>query len=72
MIAYTPFVSPLPVWDYWPVLLIPLCVAIAVVYKAIRCESMTQVPWQSFVITLWILGGIAAAAVVLSVIVRFT
>ena len=31
-LAYTPFVNPLPVWDYWYLLIFPLAAAVSVVY----------------------------------------
>ena len=63
--------EPLPyVWDYWPWLLLPLCVAVAVVYKSIKCRSMKQVPREAAVITVWILAGLGAAAVVLVALVK--
>ena len=68
--GYRPFITPLPVWDYWIWLLIPLCLGVSIVYKAIRLESVRDVPKQAAIITLWILGGMAAAAVVLAIIVR--
>lgn len=64
--AYTrPFLQPLPVWDYWPVLLLPLVLGVAVVYKAIKCRSMSQVPKEAASITMWVLVSFGAAAAVL-------
>ena len=70
-VSYRPFLSPLPVWDYWIWLLIPLCLGVSIVYKAIRIERLADVPKQALIITLWILGGMAAAAVALVIIVQF-
>ena len=70
--AYRPFKDPLPVWDNtrWPWLLLPLALAISVVYKSIRCKSMRQVPRDAAVLTLVIILGMVAAAVVLALVVR--
>ena len=69
--AYTrPFLQPLPVWDYWYLLILPLCVAVAVVYKSIKCRTMAEVPAAAATITAWILASFVAAAVVLAVVVR--
>ncbi|MBC8106613.1 MAG: hypothetical protein H7Z14_08495 [Anaerolineae bacterium] len=68
--TYRPFITPLPVWDYWILLLIPLCLGVSIVYKAIRVQSINEVPKQALIITAWILGGMAAAAAVLAVIIR--
>jgi hypothetical protein len=44
---------------------------VAVVYKSIKCESMRDVPRQALSISLWIIGGMAAAAAALAVLVQF-
>lgn len=64
-LAYRPFLDPLPVWDYWYALAIPLCVGIAVVWKSVKCRSMADVPREAGLIVLWIIGGFAAAAALL-------
>jgi hypothetical protein len=68
--TYRPFITPLPLWDYWILLLIPLCLGVSIVYKAIRVQTINQVPKQALIITAVILGGMAAAAAVLAVIIR--
>jgi len=65
ILAYQLFLDPLPVWDYWPWLLIPLAVGISIVYKSIKCKSMSTVPREAGVISLWIVGGMIFAALVL-------
>ena len=71
LLAYRPFLDPLPVWDYWPLLIIPLCAAVAVVYKSMKCRSMIQVPWEATSVVLWILGGFSAAAFGLMMLVKW-
>lgn len=60
--AFRPFWQPLPVWDYWYLLLIPLCAGVSVVYKAIKCHTMKQVPREAAVIFVMILLGMVLAA----------
>jgi len=73
MLAWTPFVNPLPVWHQsrWPLLIVPLCAGVSVVYKSIKCASMKTVAREATVITLWIILAMAAAAIALGVLVRF-
>jgi hypothetical protein len=71
ILAWTPFLQPLPAWDYWVVLLLPLTVGVSIVYKSMKCREMSQVPRQATQISILILLGMAAAAVVLWAIVRF-
>jgi hypothetical protein len=62
-----PFVQPLyKAWDYWYLLLLPLCLAVAIVYKSIKCHRMSEVPRQATMTFVWILCGIALAAVALA------
>ena len=73
--TYRPLLDPLPIWrlpvQLWtPVMLIPLTVAIAVVYKSIKCSRMNKVPRQSAALTGWILLFMLCAAIVLWVVVR--
>ena len=69
-VHYRPFVSPMPVWDFWYLLIFPLCLAVSIVYKAMKLPDMRQVPKQSLLITAWIVLGMAIAAAVLVVIVK--
>ena len=70
LLAYVPFLSPLPVWSYWPALLFPLCAIVAIVYKSIKCSSMSQVPREATALFIWILIGMAAAAAILVGVVK--
>jgi hypothetical protein len=65
LFAYQPFLDPLPIWDYWPWLLIPLAIGISIVYKSIKCKSMSTVPREASAIALWIIGGMVFAGAVL-------
>jgi hypothetical protein len=70
MHPYTPFFSPLPIWNYWWTLLFPLVICISIAYKGIKCDSMRQVPVQAASITFWILISLVAAAAALSFLVN--
>ena len=73
IVGYRPFLDPLwGAWSngVWPFLLIPLCLAVSIVYKSIKCRSMRDVPRQAAAITLWIILGMIFAGAVLAVIVK--
>lgn len=70
LFAYVPFMRPLPAWDYWYLLALPLCAGVAIVYKAIRCRGMNTVPREAAKMTAWILAGLVGAAIGLSLLVR--
>jgi membrane protein YdbS with pleckstrin-like domain len=67
---YEPFKKPLPVWNYWYLLLLPLCLGIAVVYKSIRCESMRRVPKEALALFAFIIVVLVLAAGALAGLVR--
>ena len=74
-LAFRPFLDPLPIWKlpvwlWTPVLLIPLTIGVAVVYKSIKCSRMGKVPRESAALTGWILLFMFVAAVVLTIAVR--
>ena len=68
--SFRPFWQPLPVWNYWYLLLLPLCVGVSIVYKAIKCRDMKQVPREAAVIFVMIILGMVLAAAALLVLVR--
>ena len=67
---YELFKKPLPVWKYWYLLLLPLCLAISIVYKAIRCESMRRVPREAIGLFVFIIVVMVAAAGALAALVN--
>ena len=70
LLAYTPFVQPLPLWSWWSLWLLPICAALSIVYKSIRCHEMKQVPREATVIFVTIVGGMLLAAGLLVVLVK--
>ena len=71
VVAYTPFLEPLKIWDYWPWLIIPLCFGVSLVYKCVRVQSLQRIFFDAAVATAWVLAGMATAAVVLLMLVNF-
>lgn len=51
MLAYRPFLDPLPMDGHWLWLLLPLALAIAVVIKTIRLRNMSLLPKQVAILT---------------------
>ena len=74
VLAYTPFVDPLPIWVrnwFWSTLLIPLCLIVSVVYKTIKCRYVSQIPRESGVLFVTIVLFMIVAAGVLSAVTSF-
>jgi len=66
-----PFEQPLyGAWNYWYFLMLPLCLAVAIVYKAIRCSEMKMVWREAAAAFLWIVGGIILAGLLLAGLVH--
>lgn len=47
VLGYRPFLDPLPLHDYWLILLLPLVFAVALVYKAIKLDDLNHLWKQS-------------------------
>jgi hypothetical protein len=69
--TYEPFKKPLPVWDYWYLLALPLCLGIAIVYKSVRCDSMKRVPREAGVLFVTIIAALVLIAGGLALLVNF-
>jgi hypothetical protein len=67
--SYVIFFDPLPIWAkpwLWPLLLLPLCLAVAIVYKCVRCRDMSEVWRESAELFLTIILGMIVAAAALA------
>jgi len=65
LLAYRPFLDPLPVDRFWLLLLVPLVILVAVVYKAIRLPDLAHLPRQSASLAAQILIFMVLAAAAL-------
>jgi len=65
LLAYRPFLDPLPLHDWWLALLLPLTLAIAVVYKTLKLESLERLWPEVARLTGTIVLALAGAAVAL-------
>lgn len=59
--AWRPFLDPLPIDRYWLAMLIPLALAISLVYKAIRLSDLKQLPRQAALMAFQMLFYMALA-----------
>ena len=67
---YVPFVSPLPIWGVWYLTLLPLCAAVAIVYKTVKCRDVADIPREAAAVAGWILLGLIGAAIGLVVALK--
>jgi len=60
-----PFIDPMyGSWNYWRLLLLPLALGVAMVYKSIRCEDLSELPRQTLRAFLkFVLGFLLLAAI---------
>ena len=65
LFAIQPFHQPLPLDDYWIVLLLPMVLAISAVYKAIKTEDLSQLPRQAVSLAFQIIAFMILAAAML-------
>lgn len=70
-LAWVPFRDPMPVYNWWYFLLIPLALGISLVYKALRVHDLRSLWVQTLVMTLQVVLGMVALAIVLVLLVEF-
>ncbi len=64
------FTAPLPLEHYWLWLLLPLVAGVSIVYKAIKLDDLTKLPWQAFYLFVQILLFMLLAAALIWLIVE--
>ncbi len=64
-LAFRLFLQPLPLDDYWLLLLVPLSIAVAVVYKTIKLDDLSKLPRQATYLAAQILVFMVLAAAAL-------
>lgn len=60
--AYTPFLQPYPIDAHWLWFIIPLAASLAIVYKTITTDKISQIPFGALKWTIQILSMMAIAA----------
>jgi hypothetical protein len=71
LLAFTPLYDPLPALypqmsDYWLWCVIPLVLAISIVYKATRLENLRNLPREATIMTAQMLIVMVVAAVIVT------
>lgn len=71
-LSYRPFIDPMP-WNdaYWILTIVPLSLAVAVVYRSVRTDDMSQVPRQAVIFTAQIVGSMVAVALIVWAITKW-
>jgi hypothetical protein len=64
-LGFRPFLDPLPIDRYWMLLLIPMVVAISVVYKTIKTDRLSKIPREASVLAAQIVAFMILAAAAL-------
>jgi hypothetical protein len=68
--GWRPFHTPMPVWDYWFWLLLPLAAGVALAYKTTKCAEAGSIPREAALLAVWIIGGLVAAAAAVAIVAR--
>ncbi len=67
--GWKPFLTTMPLWNFWYLLALPLCLGVAVVYKTTKCHDASEVPRESLQLFLWIVLGLIGAATVVQLVI---
>lgn len=65
VLAFRPFLDPVPVDRYWMLMLLPMVIAIAVVYKTIKTDRLEKIPREATVLAAQIVAFMVMAAAAL-------
>ena len=65
LLAYRLFLDPLPLATYWLMLMPPMAIAVAVVYKTVRVHDLADLPRQATVLSVQIIAFLLLAAAAL-------
>lgn len=71
LLAYRPFLEPLPIDAWWLWLAVPLVVGVAVVYKTIKLPELSRLPREAATLAGQVLVFMAMAAGLLSLLTWF-
>ena len=64
LLAFRPFIDPIPLVSWQKLaMLLPLCLAIATVYKTTKCRDLRDVPIASLVLWVTIIIGMFAVGI---------
>lgn len=67
MTGWTLFYNPMPLqadgWTLW--LLLPLCLSVAIIYKAVRIQNLRRFPWEVLALMGYMIVGLIGLGVVL-------
>ena len=64
LLAFKPFIDPIPIVSWQKLaMVLPLCLAIAIVYKTTKCRELRDVPVASLVLWVTILVGMFAVGI---------
>jgi CHASE2 domain-containing sensor protein len=68
---YRPFLTAIPVWDYWVWLILPLCIGVSVAWKAMKSERVSDLPRDVLRLSGVMVGGYLLAAALVLIVSRF-
>ena len=64
LLGYRPFIDPIDVVGWQKMLLmLPLCLAISIVYKTTKCDELREVPVAAIVLWITIVAGMFAVGI---------
>jgi hypothetical protein len=72
VLAWTPFIEPIPsIGSWWPLLLLPLSIGLSLVFRAIRTKDLADYPRDVIVMTLQIILAMIGLGLVFAIVVQW-
>ncbi|MGP1310919.1 MAG: hypothetical protein ACTS27_12045 [Phycisphaerales bacterium] len=71
VLAWTPFLDPLPAHSWWLLLIVPLVLGVSFAYKAVRVPELKDLPRETGVMFAQVLLGIFLTALGMYLVIEW-
>ena len=72
MLAWTPFIEPIPtIGSWWPLLLLPLSIGLSLVFRAIRTKDLSNYARDVVIMSMQIILAMVGLGIVFGIVVQW-
>lgn len=72
ILAWTPFIEPIPtIGSWWPLLLLPLSIGLSLVFRAIRTKDLSNYARDVVIMSMQIISAMVGLGIVFGIVVQW-
>jgi hypothetical protein len=72
ILAWTPFIEPIPtIGSWWPLLLLPLSIGLSLVFRAIRTKDLSNYARDVVIMSMQIILAMVGLGIVFGIVVQW-